>query len=97
MCVFVFNIHVFGCVLIFSGIPAVVVGRADLYGDEFLRRYFAAMNLIDYAASFRLLDDYKIDWAILRPSEPLTKALDASTTWRNVYSDESAAVFMRGH
>jgi hypothetical protein len=93
----VFNSYDFGGYLIFSGIPTFVDGRADLYGDEFLRRYFAALNLIDQEASFRLLDDYKIDWAILRPSEPLAKALYASMTWRNVYSDESAVVFIRGH
>ena len=93
----VFNSYDFGGYLIFSGIPTFVDGRADLYGDDFLRRYFAAINLEDQTASFALLDDYKIDWAILRPSDPLTKALHASMTWLNVYSDESAAVFVRGH
>jgi hypothetical protein len=92
----VFNSYDFGGYLIFSGIPAFVDGRADLYGDEFLRKYFAAIRLVDQEASLRLLDEYKIDWAILLPSERLTKALLVSTTWRTVYSDESAIVFVRG-
>ena len=91
----VFNSYGFGGYMIFSGIPTFVDGRAELYGDEFLRKYFAAINLTDPVAAFRLLDDYKIGLAILQPNAPLAKALNASMTWRNVHSDQSAVVFLR--
>jgi hypothetical protein len=72
-----------------------VDGRADLYGDEFLKKYFAAVNLLDPQESLRLLDDRNIDSAILRPSEPLAKLLHSSASWRQAYGDQSAVVFVR--
>ena len=91
----VFNSYDFGGYLIFAGVPTYVDGRADLYGDEFLKEYFETVNLRDPQASLRLLDDQKIDYAILRPSEPLAKALVGFSTWRPDYSDQSAIVFVR--
>jgi hypothetical protein len=90
----VFNSYDFGGYLIFSRIPTYADGRADLYGDEFLRKYFEALNLLDPQQSLRLLDDGKFDSAILRPSEPLAKLLEASASWRQAYGDQSAVVFV---
>src|SRR5262249_10898242 len=60
----VFNSYDFGGYLIFSDIPTFVDGRADLYGDDFLQKYFAVINLADLPASLRMLDDERIDCAI---------------------------------
>ena len=81
--------------MIFAGIPTFVDGRAELYGDEFLKTYFDAINVTDPVASLRLLDDHKINWTILHPTAPLAKALNATTMWRNAYSDQSSVVFVR--
>src|SRR5205085_10743815 len=41
----VLNDYGFGGYLIFAGIPPFIDGRAELYGDEFIRRYVQAMLL----------------------------------------------------
>ena len=81
--------------MIFARIPTFVDGRAELYGDEFLRKYFDAINVTDSVAALRLLDDHKINWTILHPTAPLAKGLDATTIWRNVYTDQNSVVFVR--
>ena len=42
-----------------------------------------------------MLDEYKVNWIILPPTEPLTKALARSALWDQVYSDRYAVVFVR--
>jgi hypothetical protein len=91
----VFNSYNFGGYLIFSGIPTAIDGRAQPFGDAFMRRYFNAIDLKDIADAFRMLDEYDIDWAILRPAEALSSALGQSATWQKVYSDDHASVFVR--
>jgi hypothetical protein len=91
----VFNSYNFGGYLIFSGIPTAIDGRAQPFGDAFLRRYDNAINLNDITDAFRMLDEYNIDWAILRPTEPLSRELARSGTWEKVYFDDHAVVFVR--
>lgn len=91
----VFNDYDFGGFLIFSGIPTFVDGRALPFGDEFLHRYFDAVNLVDIGDSFKLLEDYKIDWIILKPTRPLAKALLQSAIWDKIYADPYSVVFVR--
>ena len=93
----VFNDYDFGGFLIFSGIPTFVDGRALPFGDEFLHRYFDAADLVDIGDAFKLLDDYKIRWIILKPSRPLAKALGRSGGWDEVYADQYSVVFVRRH
>jgi hypothetical protein len=91
----VFNSYSFGGFLLFSGIPTFVDGRALPFGDAFLRQYFESVNLIDVDAAFRTLDEYKVSWAILKPTEPLSKALSRSPRWSKAYADNDAVVFTR--
>jgi hypothetical protein len=91
----VFNSYMFGGYLIFSDVPTFIDGRTPPYSDDFVRRTFEAINLANINDSFRLLDEYKVTWIILRPAEPLTKALARSGLWNEVYSDKSAVVFVR--
>jgi hypothetical protein len=93
----VFNSYDFGGYLIFSGIPTFVDGRAELYGDAFLQKYFDTVSLVDIRDAFRLLNEHKIEWIILKPVAPLAKALQESNAWSNVYSDDTSMVFVRRH
>jgi len=91
----VFNSYMFGGYLIFSGIPTFIDGRIPPYSDDFVRRTFEAIKLADIDDSFRLLDEYNVNWVILRPAEALTRALARSGFWNEVYSDKYAVVFVR--
>jgi hypothetical protein len=90
----VFNSYDFGGYLIFSGIPTFIDGRG-VAGDDFLREYSETIRLGDINKAFQTLDDYRISWIILRPSEPLAKAIAPSELWDKVYSDEYSVVFVR--
>jgi hypothetical protein len=91
----VFNEYDFGGYLIFSGVPTFVDGRALLFGDAFLHRYFDAVSLTDINDAFALLDEYKVTWAILHPNEPLALALARSALWDEAYSDKFSVVLVR--
>ena len=93
----VFNSYNFGGYLIFVGIPTFIDGRALLFGDDFVQRYFDTVNLVDINKSFEVLDEYRVQWVLLRPTQPLAKALDQDALWNNVYSDEYSVVFVRRH
>ena len=91
----VFNSYAFGGYLIFSGIPTFIDGRIPPYTDNFVRKYFDALNLADIKDAFQMLDNYNIGWVILRPTEHLAKALAENTLWNEVYSDKYSIVFVR--
>jgi hypothetical protein len=91
----VFNDYDFGGFLLFSGIPTFVDGRALPFGDAFLHKYFDAVELVDIDGAFQLLDDYKISWIILKPLEPLVKAIARSANWDKVFTDKYSVVFVR--
>jgi hypothetical protein len=90
----VLNDYSFGGYLIGRGIPVFVDGRADLYGDAFLRDY-ARLIAPDRAALTRTLDGRHIGWAILIPGSPIAHAMDEAPGWRRFRTDRWAAVYVR--
>jgi hypothetical protein len=91
----VFNSYAFGGYLIFAGIPTFIDGRTPPHSDDFVRRYFSAVNLKDIDDAFRLLDEYEVRWVLLSPEEPLGKALTRSALWDEVYSDDYSIVLVQ--
>ena len=90
----VFNDYLFGGFLIWSHIPTFIDGRAELFGDDFVRQYAETVNLTDIDKAFKVLDDYNVTWVILTPTQPLAKALTHGP-WDAAYSDKYAVVFTR--
>ena len=90
----VFNDYLFGGYLIWSGIPTFIDGRAELFGDDFVRKYAETVAVADIDKAFAVLDDYKVSWVILEPKEPLAKAITRGP-WDEAYSDKYAVVFVR--
>jgi hypothetical protein len=87
----VLNSYEFGGYLIFKGIPTFIDGRFELFGNEFLQRYFNSMALTNADEAAQLLEQYDVHWALLRPGEPIAFMLKA-TGWVQVYADGSAIV-----
>lgn len=85
----VFNDYEFGGYLIFNGIAPFVDGRADIYGDGFLRRY------TDVAALPDILDQYRIVWTLLDPHDPRVALLDHLPGWQRIYGDDLAVIHAR--
>lgn len=91
----VFNSYIFGGYLIFKGIPTFIDGRQPPYTDKFLREYFDTIRLADIKGAFQLLDQYKVKWVLLQPTDPLAKALAEGDQWNEVYTDKYSAVLVR--
>jgi hypothetical protein len=90
----VFNSYDFGGYLIFSGIAPIIDGRADLYGDDFVRRYMQAYSG-DAKALDTLIRELKIRWAVLDPSSPAAQRFRVLPGWRVVHEDRVAVAYVR--
>ena len=90
------NGYDFGGYLIFSGIPTFIDGRADLFGDSFLRTYVYSLNLNGEGGGLtELLKQHDIQWTLLPPGLPAVQFLDHLPGWRRLYSDPVAVVHVR--
>ena len=71
------NGYDFGGYLIFSGVPTFIDGRADLFGDRFMRRYFNALTLNGAEGNLaELLKQHDIQWTLLPAGLPAVNLLD---------------------
>jgi hypothetical protein len=91
----VLNAYDFGGYLIHEGVPVFIDGRADLYGDPFLRRYLEALQLKTPDSLPELLAQYRIGWTMLPPGSPAVALLARLPGWEPVYQDETAVVHRR--
>jgi hypothetical protein len=85
----VFNDYGFGGYLMFTGRQPFIDGRIDMYGDGLLRRF------VDTSGLPALLDEYRIDWTLLRPTSPHLPLLDRLAGWQRLYADDIAVVHVR--
>lgn len=88
-----FNSYNWGGYLIWHNIPVFIDGRADVYGDEFMRFYRLA-----YDASERWqepLDAYPIEYVLMERGQPLNSLLTLSPFWQEVYRDAVSQIFVR--
>jgi hypothetical protein len=90
----VFNTHRYGGYLIFEGVPVLIDGRLEMYGDAFLARYLQASGG-DETALGEMLDEYHIGWTILLPHDGAVAVLDRLLGWRRAYADAQAVVHVR--
>lgn len=91
----VFNHYNFGGYLIYKGVPVFIDGRADMYGDEFVRTVRDAYWLSAPDSLPHLLHRHGITWTLLRPDTPATQFLDVYPGWARVYSDSVAVIHAR--
>jgi hypothetical protein len=90
----VFNAYQFGGYLILSGIAPYIDGRAELYGDEFIKRYVDAF-LLNSDVLPQLLNEYRITWTLLPPKNPAAILMDHLPGWQRLYADSAAVVHVR--
>ncbi len=91
----VLNAYEFGGYLIFSGVRPFIDGRADLYGDEFLRRFVDTVRSTDRDFLEKVLDSHAIQWTLLSPNLAAVAVLDRMPGWRRLYADGTAVVHVR--
>ncbi|HXP12064.1 MAG TPA: hypothetical protein VN795_00255 [Stellaceae bacterium] len=90
----VMNDYGFGGYLIFEGIPPFIDGRADLYGDDFLKRYVDATRGVTDDLP-KLLDEYHAGWTLFAANTTAVTLMDHLPGWRRLYADDTAVVHVR--
>jgi hypothetical protein len=90
-----FNAYEFGGYLISIGVPTFIDGRAELYGESFVTRYFDASWAHKVDNLLQLLDEYKIDATLLAPKSPAAQVMDHIRGWTKLYADETAVIHVR--
>jgi hypothetical protein len=88
------NSYGFGGYLIFKGVKPFIDGRADMYGDDHVRR-FQRLMAGDAASFDQAVRQYGLAWTLLEPHEPLAKTLATKPGWQRLYSDRYAIVYAR--
>jgi hypothetical protein len=91
----VFNTYMFGGYLIFSGIPVFIDGRADMYGDDFLKQFLEAYRHPQKGGLEKLLEKYHVTWTLMHADAPAVALLDQLPGWRRFYGDDTAIVHVR--
>ncbi len=90
----VFNSYEFGGYLIFQHVRPFIDGRADMYGDAFMFAFLDAMRP-DRAAFERLVEQYRIRWALLDARASASAMIATMPGWRRLYADSTAVVYVR--
>ncbi|MBZ0096884.1 MAG: hypothetical protein K8H75_16130 [Sulfuricella sp.] len=91
----VLNEYGFGGYLIYSGIAPFIDGRADMYGDDFLKEYIEAVSLKSADGLPKLLQKYRIEWTLMPPESAAVALLDHLQEWRRLYADKVAVVHVK--
>lgn len=90
----ILNDYGFGGYLIFRGVPVFVDGRADLYGDAFLKQTVAALALSPEGHLQALLRKYRITAILLRPGWPAIQLLDHMPQWQRLPTDKGVVAYV---
>jgi hypothetical protein len=90
----VLNSYAFGGYLIYAHLRPFIDGRADMFGDAFLRQY-ARIQAGEPAAVEEALRRYDIAWTIFAPDQRAVAQMDHEPGWRRLYADGYAVVHVR--
>ena len=91
-----FNDYDYGGFLIYEFYPEQKVfidGRADMYGDEFIREYF---NIDNGRENWKdLFDKYSIDYALVGKHAPISQLLRLSGEFAVVHEGNNHTLHLR--
>src|SRR5262249_18940247 len=91
----VFNAYDFGGYLVWRNVKTFIDGRTELYGGDFVKRDVDTVTLRDIPDLLRLLDAYDIQATLLPPALPANAFLARLSSWRRIYADDIAVVYLR--
>ena len=89
-----YNTYYFGGYLVATGRKTFIDGRGDLFERSGVMGDAVAVSQIK-TRPLRILDHYGIASCLLIKDEPLAVTLAASPKWKRIYSDGTAALFVR--
>jgi hypothetical protein len=91
----IFNNYNFGGYMIWKTpqYKTFIDGRADLFVYNGV--FDEHLHAIQLEKSFEVLDKYRIDYALLEPTQALVYLLQHSYGWKTIYSDSTAVLLQR--
>lgn len=91
----VLNSYSMGGYLIYRGIPVFIDGRADMFGEQFVKDYLFALDLRTPNGLEKLMDRYGVTWTILEAESAPIALLDRLPTWRRLHTDKKTVVHVK--
>ena len=91
-----YNEYEFGDYFIYSAYPQYKVfidGRADMYGVERMKEYYKVNQL--KPGWEKILDKYDVNFIVFNTDAILSRFLLENNTWRLIYSDKVANIFVK--
>jgi hypothetical protein len=90
----VLNDYNYGDYLMFEGIKTFIDGRADMFGDPFIKRYYEAVHGTSDELP-ALLAEYKIAWTLFPSDSRAAALMDRMPGWHRLYADKIAVAHVR--
>lgn len=90
----VLNDYGFGGYLIFHDVKPFIDGRAELYGQDFLKLYGQILDGNDKVLHDTLAK-YRIGWSILSADNRALPAMGRLKGWHRAYADKTAVVYVK--
>jgi hypothetical protein len=90
----VLNGYSFGGPLILHGYRPYIDGRADMYGDAFVKDWRRVVDG-DVGRFNAAVRRYGLQWTMLPEEMALVRHLDRSADWRRIYADDVGVIHIR--
>jgi len=90
----VLNEYSMGGPLILHEVKVFIDGRADMYGDDYVRDYLKIVDG-DMPRFNRVVEKYGICWTMVRNVDGLAAALDKTPGWKRYFSDRIGVIHVR--
>lgn len=91
----VLNNYGVGDFLIYLDYPTFIDPRAELYGDQFMKDYFAAIELVESPKKLeQMIEKYHIRWTLFYTFESINTYLVTQPQWHKLYADKYITLFI---
>lgn len=87
------NLYGYGGYLIYRGVPVFIDGRADLYQDPHLTKYFRATRSEDMNEIRSVIDEFDIQWSMFGKDSKINRFFEQEPGWEKFYEDDVTTVY----
>ncbi|MDD5460762.1 MAG: hypothetical protein PHG00_03885 [Methylococcales bacterium] len=93
----VLNSYALGAHLIHYDYKVSIDPRTELYGDNFLKKYFTAIHLDKGSEHLQnLIDKYHPSWTFFETDVAINTYLETRSDWKKIYSDRYITFYLIG-
>lgn len=89
------NLYAYGGYMIYRGLPVFIDGRADLYQDKYLKKYFTATESKDASEVREVLNEFDIQWSLFPKKGYINQFFERDPAWKKFHEDDQAVIYVR--